>query len=266
VITHFLTNILLKNAAAELNFGSKFQSMSRTLLLLLILSAAGQISAQTMNCRIVSARNGSPIPNVAISALQSDAVWITDSMGIAHIDAADPGPFRISHIAHMMRILRPDSASSSWVVALQPLPYSLDGVEVISPVARFRRDSALNHSFFRRELADAHFRPGVKLVPIRTWRGLELGLEWQGVFTNLALIASGKKARYKRFSRELKRMEAGKFTAIRYTTSLVGEQTGLEEDAAMAFIAAHPIGEEFLRAASELELKMLIRDMYRPKR
>jgi hypothetical protein len=80
----------------------------------------------------------------------------------------------------------------------------------------------------------------MNLVVICTRRGVEAGLEWKGVFTNFAVIASGKKARYQGFSNELRRIEAGAFAAIRYTDASVGEQTGLGKESAMAFIAAHP--------------------------
>ncbi len=240
--------------------------MRSTVLFFVPMLLAQLAGAQFRSCRIVSARSGAGIPNVAVSGLQSDASWLSDSLGIVRMDGQDAGPFRFSHISYQTRILRPDTSAGYWLIVLQPLPYSLDGVEVLSPLARFRRDSAFNHSFFRRELADAKFKLDRKFVFVRTWRGMELQIELSGVFSNLAQLASGRKTQYRRLTRELKRIEARKFAAIRYTTALVGEQTGLAEDSAMAFIAAHPLDEEFLRSASELELKMRVRDMYRSKR
>lgn len=240
--------------------------MPRTAVLMFLFLTPTVVNAQLRKCRIVAGNSGEAISNVAISGLQSKGVWLTDSLGLVQIPAAETGPFRISHISFQTRILRPDTTSVFWTITLQPVPYSLEGVTVLSPMARFRRDSAFNHSFFRRELADAKMKTGKKLVFIRSFRGVELGIEFDGLISNLALVASGKKAHYRGFARNIKRYEADRLATIRYTTTLVSEQTGLEEDSAYAFIASHPLDDDFLRSATELELKMRVREMYRQHR
>lgn len=237
--------------------------MHKAYSLLLIIFSTIIPTAHAGYLRVVSGAGGEAIPNVAVCGLRSNQTWLSDSLGIVRIPHDDPGPFRFSHLSFQTRILKPDTGAGLRIITLQPLPYSLNGIVVLSPLARFRRDSAFNHSFFRRELADAKFKPGKKLIFIHSPLGVQVGVQWGGVLSNVALVASGKKARYRKFARNLKRYETEKFAAIRYTTSLVSEQTGLEEDSAFAFIASHPLDDEFLRSATELELKMRVRELYR---
>ncbi len=248
-----------------LNFAHQFLSMRRLIIIFSCLFPVTAANAQERSLRIISSRSNNGISSVGVSGIRSAAVWLSDSAGFVRIPSDEPGPLRFSHISYQTRILQIDTGSS-WTVRLSPLPYSLEGVTVLSPLARFRRDSAFNHSFFRRELADAKFKPGKKIVFIPMPGRIEIGIQWDGAISNFAMIATGKKRQYKRFARALKEMEAGKYAAIRYTTAMVSEQTGLPEDSAMAFIAKHPLDEDFLRSASELELRMRVREMYRVNR
>ena len=84
-----------------------------------------------------------------------------------------------------------------------------------------------------------------------------------GLISELALAISGKKKYYKRFAAEMTMLEELRYSTIRYTPGLVTAQTGLDDSAANAFIIKHPIPAEFVRAASELELKMWVREQYR---
>jgi predicted PP-loop superfamily ATPase len=89
------------------------------------------------------------------------------------------------------------------------------------------------------------------------------GIGTTGLISDLALGISGKKKYYKRFAAEMTMLEEMQYSSIRYTTSLVVAQTGLTDSAAAAFIVRNPIPLDFVRVASELELKMWVREQYR---
>ena len=124
-------------------------------------------------------------------------------------------------------------------------------VKVRSPYAKWKEDSARNRLIYKKELADAVFKPIVSL---------NNGIQLDGFFSNLALIISGKKKRYQKFKAEIERNEREDFSSIRYTPAVVTRVTGLEDSAAVVSIKQNPMPRNFLVAATELEFLQWIRD------
>ena len=131
-------------------------------------------------------------------------------------------------------------------------------VKVRSPYAKWKEDSATNQLIYRKELADAVFKPQVNL------RGGAIIVE--GFFSNLALILSGKKKRYQKFKAEMERNEQEGFSNIRYNKEVVMRVTGLPDSAAIQFTKAYPMPRDFLLAATELEFLQWIRDRQKKQR
>jgi hypothetical protein len=138
-------------------------------------------------------------------------------------------------------------------------PVQLKGVEVLSPMARYKRDSAFNRQFFRKDLSYVPSQIKMGSVSAGTGFGVSVG----GVLSELALLATGKKKDVRRLQEEMLYLENLQFTSIRYNPALVSAQTGLNDSAATAFVVRNPIPSDYLRVASELELKMRIRETYR---
>jgi hypothetical protein len=85
----------------------------------------------------------------------------------------------------------------------------------------------------------------------------------EGLFTRLARKVSGRDKREKEFLAMYRTMQAEKLIAIRYNPRVVSSVTGLKGEEAVHFVNRHPMPEDFARSATELELKMWIRDRYK---
>ena len=131
-------------------------------------------------------------------------------------------------------------------------------VKVRSPYAKWKEDSATNQLIYRKELADAVFKPQVNL------RGGAIIVE--GFFSNLALILSGKKKRYQQFKAEIERNEQEDFDNIRYNKEVVVRVTELNDSAALVFIKQNPMPRDFLLSSTELEFLQWIRDRQKKQR
>lgn len=231
----------------------------RLLLLSVIFLLPFAASAQQHQMQAFDDMSGAGIGPVLVSNLRSGALWLTDSSGKGAFTAYPGDVVRFSKPGFRDQTLRIAGYMEPVEARLQRAPIELKGVEVLSPYKRFKQDSAFNHEFFRKELQYA----GRQVHVDNLQGGTGFGIGFSGIFSELALRATGKRKEAKEVARNLYFLEDLQFNSIRYTPTLVMAQTGLDDSAAWAFIRQHPIPNDFLRDASELELKQRIRDMYR---
>lgn len=135
----------------------------------------------------------------------------------------------------------------------------LKEVEVLSDMARFKRDSALKRTIYRKALKDAATRVEPQLLANPGQVGITLG----GGVSAFAMWVSGKKKKLKKFSAMLEADERQRFTGIRYNAGVVSRVMGIDDSAALAFVDSHPMPYDFVRVASDLEIKMWIRNEYK---
>jgi hypothetical protein len=228
-----------------------------SLLLLTLLPLC--VQAQQHQMQAFDDASGQGTGPVLINNLRSGALWLTDSSGHGAFTAYPGDAIRFSKPGYRNEELHITSYDEPVQVRLRRAPIELKGVEVLSPYARFQRDSAFNHQFFRKELGYAGGQ--VRLDNLQGGTGFGIG--FSGIVSELALRATGKRKAAKEVARNLYYLEDLQLNSIRYTPTLVKAQTGLDDSAAWAFIRRHPIPNDFLRDASELELKQRIRDLYR---
>ncbi|WP_276132062.1 hypothetical protein [Polluticoccus soli] len=135
----------------------------------------------------------------------------------------------------------------------------LKEVEVLTDMAKFKKDSALKRTIYRKALKDAatHAEPQLFGTPG------QVGISLDGGVSAFAMWVSGKKKKLKKFSAMLAADERQRFTSIRYNAEVVGRIMGIDDNSALAFVDSHPIPYDFVRAASDLEIKMWIRNEYR---
>ena len=224
------------------------------LLLFLLTALPFCAFAQQFRGRVYDADNSGPIGTVLITNTHSGAMWVSDSIGNCAFTAYPGDVINFSHPAYKPFRLQIMGEQDVVSVGLSRAPVQLAEVQVLSPMARFQRDSAFNHQFFHKELG--YTKSQVKM----DYSG---GVGTTGLISELALGLSGKKKYYKRFAEDMIMLEELRYSSIRYTPSLVATQTGLNDSAAAAFINRHPIPNDFVRVASELELKMWVREQYR---
>lgn len=227
------------------------------LFLLLLLSLS--VQAQQHELRVFDAVSGQPLGPVLITNIRSGALWLSDSSGKGAFTAYPGDNVRISRSGYRTVELKITCYSEPEEAHLERAPIELKGVEVLSPYARFQRDSAFNHQFFRKELNYAHNQAHLSNIQ----GGTGFGIGFDGVISELALRLTGKRKAARRVVNNLYNLEDLQLNSIRYTPTLVKAQTGLNDSEAWRFILRHPIPNDFLRDASELELKQRIRDLYR---
>lgn len=87
-----------------------------------------------------------------------------------------------------------------------------------------------------------------------------------GVMSPVSFVAEKLSRRSKRafrFQKDFYRWEDDKFISSRYTPELVASQTKLTGDTIAFFMNAYPMPYDFARTASELEIKIWIREQYK---
>ncbi|MBS1644679.1 MAG: hypothetical protein JST36_06530 [Bacteroidetes bacterium] len=228
--------------------------MFRICCLLFLLPLALPVQGQQFHGKVYDEDRNIPLASVLVTNLHSNAMWVSDKDGNIAFTAL-PGELLRFHLpGYHDYDLRIFSDKDLIKVGMVRAPIELAEVEVLSPMARYRRDSTFNRQFFHKELGYAGRQ---------TKMNYSGGIGIDGPFSALALWASGKKKYYKNFQKELVALEDMRYASIRYTPELVKAQTGLDDSGANAFIRAHPIPNDFVRYASELELKMWVRNEYR---
>lgn len=227
-------------------------------MLLLLLPALS--FAQQHHGRVYDLLSGEGLPRVLITNTRSGALWLSDSSGHIAFTAFPGDAVRFSRKGYRDALVTISGYDDGANVFLERAPIELKGVVVESPLAKYKRDTAFNRQFFRMQLGYAHSQ--MKLDNINGGAA-GFGVGVGGVVSELATIVSGKRKQARKFEKAMLELEAEQYADIRYTRNLVTSQTGLQDTAAERFIVRHPIPNDFLQVASELELKQRIRDMYR---
>lgn len=144
--------------------------------------------------------------------------------------------------------------ASKMLVKLQRTTTKLEEVEVQSELARYEKEHAEMLKTYDKSFSDA--RKKVKL-------GLNNGLVINGIFSELASRISGQKKKDKRFLQDFEQSEEQKYISIRYNPDVVNRMTGLEGDSLRSFMYTYPMEGKFARYATDLEIKMWIRNNYK---
>jgi hypothetical protein len=252
--------LIIRNG--EANFGASAH-MNRSLLLSLLLVMLPFVgSGQQFRGRVYDRLSMAPLASVLVTNTRSGALWLSDSVGNLGFTAFPGDEISFTRPGYKASYYKVRGYGDLIEVALERAPVQLQGVEVMSPLARYKQDSAFNRQFFRKDLGYVKSQIGMGSGSGGPGFGVSVG----GVLSELALLASGKKKEVRRFEQEMLMLEGLQYSAIRYNPALVATQTGLSDTAATAFIVRNPLPNDYLRVASELELKMRVRDMYRAER
>jgi hypothetical protein len=232
------------------------QSPMRTLysIILCTLVLPFSLAAQQFKGRVSDVESGLPIPMALITNTRSGSMWLSDSSGMCAFSAEPGDMLRIEHTAYKDYKLQIRSYEDLISIRMERAPIELKGVTVESPYTRFSRDSAFFRDYYHKEIGYSGSQIGMGNGGI---------VAVDGMFSELALVVSGKKKRAKRFAEDLQMLEEWRYQGIRYTPQLVMSQTGLDDSTANAFIVKHPMPSDLVRTGSELMLKSWVRDEYR---
>ena len=210
--------------------------------------------AQVASGTILDKDSKEMVPYVTVTNKRTKQAVQTTSSGVFNINAILGDTLLLSHPAYTFSAREVSMIMTREIFYIEKKRYEMEEVEVLSDMAKYKKDSADKYIFYRKTLKDAHHTPGM---------GFNNGLAVDGLFSALALKVSGKGKKAKKFSEMLERDEMVKFANVRYNPKLVMSLTGLTEEDAINFIMNNPMPYDYVRAASELEIQMWIRDTYR---
>ncbi len=216
-----------------------------TLLLLLI---AGSATAQTMQGIVFDAGTRRPIWPVTVVNIRTQEAVLTSENGFYSIHAEQGDKIAFSYVGYKAE-LRPKPPSvivATQDVFLTRTETQLQEVKVrLRQYTKFQLDSIERRSIYKLQLQRRP--PSAFASPVSA----------------IAEKFSKKAKRTYAFQKEFARMEDEKWIDSRYTPELVTELTGITGDTIGHFMYAYPMAYDFARAASDLEIKLWIRENYR---
>lgn len=215
-------------------------------LVFILLSFVAQ--SQSMQGIVKDAITGIPLyPVIVVNRTTQQAVTTNDK-GFYSISAAPGQIVAFSFIGYSteekMRIL--GVASAQLDVLMHPLDYELQEFKIRpDSLTRYQRDSIENQAIYKLPLQRTH--PSPVMSP----------------FSAIAEKFSKQAKMVYQFQRNFQAGEMERFVDTRYYPALVTKLTGLTGDSIGHFMYAYPMPYDFARAATDLEIKIWIRDSFK---
>ena len=222
-------------------------------LLIAICLFVPKVYGQMFSGRLTDAGSRRAVSEATVRNLTRDTVVYSDSMGHFSIGAAHGDNILIQHSGYKPVQLIMSSSMDRRHIELFRSTVELKEVVVSTEMAKFKRDSAFNHQFFHKELGYSGSQISMP----------SSGIGADGLFSELALRVTGKKKKYQEFAALLETQEVERYTEIRYSPALVSRVTGLSDTLAAQFIVQHPMPYDFLRSATDLDVKIWILERYK---
>ena len=218
-------------------------------LIAFCLPAAAQTGLQgnILKGTVLDAKTHLPINAVTVLNNATQAVAYTDAEGFFTITARPGDELVFSFIGYNSYLTKTEAVidREDLRVYLRPKDYTLGEVIIRPKYTPYQADSIERHSEFQRPLVREH--GGSIMSPV----------------TFLAEKISKNSRRIFAFQKDFARMEKERFTDSRYTAELTQQMTGLAGDTLAFFMNAYPMPYDYSRAASDLELKVWIRDNFK---
>jgi hypothetical protein len=223
-------------------------------LIIIFLCFGNSLWAQVLSGAVFDNDSKDPVSFVSVTNKRNRASAYSDIQGKFKIEAKFGDTLLFAHPAYIFSQKVVTNLSVNDWHYMEKRKYALDEVEILSDMAKFKKDSADKHTIYRKTLRHAEHKPGASF---------NNGVAVDGLFTSLAFWISGKGKKNRNFRKMLLESEYNRFTSVRYNVLLVRQQTGLNEEDAMQFIVDNPMPYDYVRAASDLEIKMWIRNNYK---
>jgi hypothetical protein len=218
-------------------------------LLYILLLIAFPASSQTLQGVVTDAGTGHPLYPVTVINIATQQVTYTDSRGFYSIAASQGDVIAFTYIGYKS-VEKPKPLSvivATLNVSMTRTEYGLQEVKIrpghLSP---YQIDSLERVSIYKVQLQRRPPSPFVSPV------------------SAIAEKFSRRAKRTYQFQKDFMAGEIEKFVDTRYTIELVQTLTGLSDgDSTAHFMNANPMPYDFARTATDLELKMWIRDHYK---
>jgi hypothetical protein len=210
------------------------------------------------------AQSGEPLNNVLIKNLNSGAVAYSDTSGNLSVTVSYGDSLSCSimgYESHTMHILS-EEPEQHFLLKLSRKILTIDTV-VVRSRTKYQEDSLANREIFGKKVDEkpARFKRAKK-DPLYGGSGSGI-LNFDAPISSLIQKRTKKYKRLKAFQDRYKNDEKQLYADSRYTPELITTLTGLTNDSLSLFIKTFPIAYDFVRTATDLELKMWIRYNYR---
>jgi CarboxypepD_reg-like domain len=205
-------------------------------------------SSQTMQGYVTDAGTGKPLSSVSVVNVFTHMGTSTDANGFYSIAANTMDVISFSYIGYVpAQKAKPNSVLIATVnIALERTEYQLEEFRLRpGHLTQYQMDSAERASIYKRALVRKPPSP------------------FNSPVSAIADKFSRKSKMTYQFQRNFYEGETEKFIDSRYTPDIVTNLTGATGDSIGHFMYACPMPYNFARTATELELKMWIRDQYR---
>ncbi len=211
------------------------------------LLAAFGTQAQVLKGTVKDGISGEMLAAVVVTNERTNQKSYTNSYGEYTLNAhkGDIVSFHLVGYKPQQYTVPPSLGTAEMYVSLFQMSYELEEFTLRQRYSPYQTDSMARRGTYKRALA-------------RQKGG--------GVMSPVSFVAEKLSKRSKRafrFQKDFYKWEEEKFISSRYTPELVASQTQLSGDTLAFFMNAYPMPYDFARAASELELKIWIREQYR---
>lgn len=220
--------------------------MLRIFYLLLCLLTSFALRAQTVSGTVLDKESGMPVRGVQVAAAASGQSVTTDAQGRFSISGNGGETFYFTAPGYSQQIRRaPEYVGNvPWQIQMQLFSVSLGEVRVKPFGEGYQRDSFERVKTYERPLAR----------------------QKSGGMSPVSMLAerfSKKQRRLFAFQETFHRVEDEKFIDSRYSPQLTAELTHLSGDTLAHFMNENPMPYDFARAATDLEIKMWIKDRHK---
>ncbi len=215
----------------------------------LLLVITVNCTSQTMQGMVTDATTYKPLFPVTVVNINTQQAAYTDVNGFYVIPARPGDKIAFSYVGYKtVEKLKPVSVLiATQNITMQRREYELDEV-FLRPdkLTQYQKDSIERRQIYH--FALDREPPSPVMSPVSA----------------LAEKLSGKAKRIYRFQGEFAWWEKQKFIDNRYTADVIRSVTDMRDDSTIsAFMAAFPMPYDYARAATNLEMKMWIRDNYK---
>lgn len=195
--------------------------------------------------------NAASMADVTVVNLNDGSTATTDSRGNFSIAANAGDRLQFTTTGYTTEIVNVPPNIPLLKVQLSQQNIHLKEFVLHSELTPFQKDSVAMHDLYQQELERKRIKPKVT------------GLTVENPISSLAQAVSKRYKQNKQFKATFLKDEQQKFIDTRYTPKLVTTLTGFRGDSLAVFMNAYPMDYLFARAATDLELKMWVRDNYK---
>jgi hypothetical protein len=229
--------------------------MRACLLIQLLLFSYVSAHAQLLYGTIFDFDSKETVPGVTILNKRNNSIVLADDKGHFKIGVLAGDTLIFSHTAY-----RPYTYIVSFfidrkyeTITMMHKEYRLKETTVKS-LTKYEQDSIATRELYKQP---------IRQQPGKVENHYGFGIVSEGLISRWVGNLTGYNKRLKHFQKKLKEDEKQKFIGSRYNMKLVAELTGLEGDSAAHFMYAYPMPYDYARAATDLEIKMWIRNNYK---